>query len=96
MNPLSISRCFRLYFLQRLICSFAGKTEAHYLPVMGLTLFIPPASLHPCIKPNRLPKRSQRSPQSFAEAYRSNARNEQQKRGSAKAAVADFGTYTLN
>ncbi len=44
MNPLSISRCFRLYFLQRLICSFAGKTEAHYLPVMGLTLFIPPAS----------------------------------------------------
>ncbi|EPJ5267449.1 hypothetical protein WJA07_003802, partial [Providencia stuartii] len=50
----------------------------------------------PCIKPNRLPKRSQRSPQSFAEAYRSNARNEQQKRGSAKAAVADFGTYTLN
>ena len=93
MNPLSISRCFRLYFLQRLICSFAGKTEAHYLPVMGLTLFIP---LHPCIKPNRLPKRSQRSPQSFAEAYRSNARNEQQKRGSAKAAVADFGTYTLN
>lgn len=44
MNPLSISRCFRLYFLQRLICSFAGKTEAHYLPVMGLILFIPPAS----------------------------------------------------
>ena len=44
MNPLSISRCFRLYSLQRLICSFAGKTEAHYLPVMGLTLFIPPAS----------------------------------------------------
>ncbi len=43
MNPLSISRCFRLYFLQRLICSFAGKTEAHYLPVMGLILFIPPA-----------------------------------------------------
>ncbi len=42
MNPLSISRCFRLYSLQRLICSFAGKTEAHYLPVMGLTLFIPP------------------------------------------------------
>ena len=42
MNPLSISRCFRLYFLQRLICSFAGKTEAHYLPVMGLTLFTPP------------------------------------------------------
>ena len=44
MNPLSISRCFRLYFLQRLIRSFAGKTEAHYLPVMGLILFIPPAS----------------------------------------------------
>ena len=44
MNPLSISRSFRLYFLQRLICSFAGKTEAHYLPVMGLILFIPPAS----------------------------------------------------
>ena len=44
MNPLSISRCFRLYSLQRLICSFAGKTEAHYLPVMGLILFIPPAS----------------------------------------------------
>ena len=44
MNPLSISRCFRLYFLQRLICSFAGKTEAHYLPVMGFILFIPPAS----------------------------------------------------
>lgn len=42
MNPLSISRSFRLYFLQRLICSFAGKTEAHYLPVMGLTLFYPP------------------------------------------------------
>ena len=42
MNPLSISRCFRLYFLQRLICSFAGKTEAHYLPVMGLTFFYPP------------------------------------------------------
>ena len=82
MNPLSISRCFRLYFLQRLICSFAGKTEAHYLPVMGLILFIPP-----CIKPNRLPKRSQRSPQSFAEAYRSNARNEQQKRGSANVSL---------
>lgn len=35
--------------------------------------FYPP--LHPCIKSNCLPKRSQRSPQSFAEAYRSNARN---------------------
>lgn len=54
MNPLSISRSFRLYFLQRLICSFAGKTEAHYLPVMGLTLFIPPASLHPCIPASNL------------------------------------------